>query len=222
MLRCLERAHGSARTHPFDHTTRLGQNGQCIGPLVLGANRISAIVLDEDLYPESFISEEIRLSIAEMRRREASDEIDVRISPFLDRYGDSRPLFPVITHPCRPALAYMANAILTHLGYAAAVPFSGRECLPYPHVPLPKCVSRFLRTRGGNRSEWDIADGERYHLPTATLTPVEYCARVVDYLRSKPPEQLLAELQKPHVRPFLQRLAHRVPGIPGIERWRAA
>jgi hypothetical protein len=188
----------------------------------LGANRIAAIVLDEDLYPESFISEEIKLSIAEMRRREASDEIDVRISPFLDRYGDSRPLFHVINHPCRPALAYTANAVLTHLGYAAAIPFTGRECLPFPHVPLPKCVSRFLRARGGDQSEWETADGERYHLPTATLTPAAYCARVVDHLRTKPPEELLARLQQPHVRPFLHRLAHAVPGIPGIGIWRAA
>ena len=181
--------------------------------LGLGANRISAIVLDEELYPELFISEEIRLSIAEMRRREASDEIDVRISPFLERYGDVRPLFHVINHPCRPALAYMANAILSFLGYAAAIPSTGRECLPFPHVPLTKCVSRFLRARGGDQSEWDIEDGERYHLPAATLTPAEYCARVVEHLRAKPREELIAGLQEPHVKPFLRRLAQTVPGF---------
>ena len=87
--------------------------------LGMGTNRIAAIVLDEELYPASFISKEINLSIAEMRRREAGDEIDVLISPFLERYGEFAPLFHVINHPGRPALAYVANAILTRLGYAA-------------------------------------------------------------------------------------------------------
>jgi hypothetical protein len=190
--------------------------------LGMGTNRIAAIVLDEELYPASFISKEINLSIAEMRRREAGDEIDILISPFLERYGEFAPLFHVINHPGRPALAYVANAILTRLGYAATVPFTGRECLPFPHVPLPSCVRRFLHARGGGSSEWEIADGEKYHLPTATLTPAEYCARVVSQLRSYPREELLAHLQDGHVKPFLERLADAVPWIPGISMWRAA
>ena len=191
--------------------------------LGMAANRITAIVLDRELYSEAFISDEIKLSIAEMRRRETGDGIDISFSPFLERHGEVAPLFHVINHPCRPALAYVANQTLAHLGYSAAVPFVGPEYLPYPHVPLNTCVRDFIRARAAGPSEWEIADGEKYHLPTKTLlTPAEYCARVVNHLRSYPREELLARLQDAHVRPFLQRLAHNVPGIPGIDMWRAA
>jgi hypothetical protein len=188
----------------------------------MSGSRAAAIVLDEDLYPESFISQEIKLSIAEMRRREGSDGIDVQLSPFLERYGAVTPLFHVINHPMRPALAYMANTILTRLGYTATVPLAGKECLSFPHVPLTKSVTRFLASRGEQRPEWALTDSGRYVLPTATFTPVEYCARVVGQLRSHSREELLAPLKGPHVLPFLQRLAEAVPGIPGIEMWRTA
>ena len=189
----------------------------------MAADRITTIVLDQELYPDSFISSEIKLSIEEMRRREAGDGIDIQFSPFLERYGYRAPLFHVINHPCRPSLAYVANETLAHLGYPATVPFAGPECLRYPHVPLTACVRRFLRARAGGPSEWEIDDGERYHLPTkALLTPAEYCMRVVNHLRPHRREELLQQLQDGHVRPFLERLADKVPGIPGIGMWRAA
>jgi hypothetical protein len=116
----------------------------------------------------------------------------------------------------------MTNAILAHLGYAATVPLTGTEYLPFPHIPLSKPVNRFLARRADQAPEWAIPYNGKYILPTATFTPLEYCARVVAHLRSYPREELLACLKQPHVLPFLQRLAEFIPGIPGIEVWRAA
>jgi hypothetical protein len=73
--------------------------------LGISSSRTAAIVLDEELYPESFIAQEIKLSVAEMRRREGSDEIDIHFSPFLECYGEVTPLFHVTNHPMYPALA---------------------------------------------------------------------------------------------------------------------
>jgi hypothetical protein len=186
--------------------------------LGMSANRISAIALAEDLYPPSFIEEEINSSIAEMQRRESAGT-NIQVSPFLRRYGHNTPLFHVINHPCRPALAYIANAILIYLGYSAGISCTGPECLPYPHVPLHASVLRYLLESGGGMDAWEVPESTSYHLSTARLSPVEYCARVVSHLGAYPRKKLTACLHDAHVKPFLRRLAKAVPSIPEIEMW---
>lgn len=186
--------------------------------LGMGAERVAGIILDPELYPESLIADEIRISIEEMRRRESGDGIDVHLSPFLARYGELTPLFHIINHPGRPVLAYITNSILSRLGFAATVPFTGPECIPIPHVPLHASVRRFLEARGG-KPEWPYEDDERFHLPTDKFTPGEYCGRVIAHLRSFPREELMKALGEPHVRPFMRRLAAAIPTIPEIDMW---
>jgi hypothetical protein len=186
----------------------------------LSPERATSLLLDEDLYSEAFISQEITLAVAEMRRREAADQIDVRLSPFLDEYGRQTQLFHIINHPGRPALAYMANAVLRHLGYAANVPNSGRRYLLYPHVPLSPSVARFLRRQNARPAGWQVEDAERFHLPKMTLNRAEYYARAVADLKRYPTEELMACLGGHHVKPFFERLAAANPTLPGIDKWR--
>jgi hypothetical protein len=143
----------------------------------------------------------------------------VLLSPFLEEYGRCRRLFHVTNHPYRQALVYVANGILQHLGYTPAVSFSGRECIPFPHVPLPAAVQRYLRRNSGGKDVWEISDPHKYHLPTVLLSRAEYLLRVVEHLRSFPREELMGRLREPHVFPFLQRLARAAPTIPRIEVW---
>jgi len=190
--------------------------------LGMSAERTAAIVLDDDLYSDPFIAQEISLSIAEMRRREIADDIDIPLSPFLDQFGTTTPLFHVTNHPYRQAIAYITNAILAYLGLSGKVPMTGDECLRFPHVPLAGSVRRFLRKNGGGDPAWEVPEPDKYLLPDGHRYPcVEYCDLVVTHLRSYQRKELLDALRQPHVRPFLQRLADTVPTIPGIELHRA-
>lgn len=186
----------------------------------LHPERVVALLLDEDLYSEAFILQEIALAVGEMQRREATDQIDVPLSPFLEEYGRQAQLFHIINHPCRPALAYMTNAVLRHLGYPANVPDSGRRYLLYPHVPLAPSVARFLRRQNAHPAGWPVEDREKFHLPKATLDRTDYYTRAVADLRQYPTDQLMACLNDHHVKPFLARLAAANPALPGVDMWR--
>jgi len=187
----------------------------------LSADRINGILLDEDLYSEAFISHEIALSIAEMQRREVVDQIDVPISPFLQEFGRKAQLFHIINHPYRAPLAYMANAILRHLGYAANISAAGPEYLPFPHVPSPPSVVRFFSRQNACPEGWWIEDGHRFHLPNLRYTRAEYQIRAVAHLRRYPREELMECLNGHHVKGFLSRLAASSPALPGIDLWRS-
>ncbi len=177
------------------------------------------ILLADDLYPDSFIENEINLSVLEMRRRDQVDLIDVPISPFLANYAASMQIFHVINHPCRPALAYTANMILSHLGYPAGISAIGKELLRFPHIPCPPCVERFMQRRGGRIPEWCLEDPALYHLPTEKLTRWEYFVRCYEYLEQLPRADLMACLDEPQIRAFLQRVASKIPTLPGISVW---
>jgi hypothetical protein len=187
----------------------------------VSSDRITAILLDEDLHTEAFILKEIELAIGEIQRREAMDHIDVPLSPFLQEFSRQAQLFHIINHPCRPALSFITNGVLRHLGYAANVAARGRRYLLFPQVPPAPSVIRFLRRpENAHPVGWDFEDGDRFHLPKATLTRAEYYARAVADLRLHPPEDLMACLRDPYVTPFLNRLAAANPGLPGIDIWR--
>jgi hypothetical protein len=183
-------------------------------------DRISALLMNEDLYPAGFVQNEIALSINELRRREEADAIDVSLCPFLEEYGHTGPLFHVINHPCRPALAYMTKKILDYLGYCGDVPSEGEEPLPFPHVPLSPSAVRSLAQRNSYPSRWAVYDTERYHFPKMVIHRLEYHRRAARLLRKLNRDTMFRFLGEPHVRPFLSRLAHANPALPGILRWR--
>ena len=165
----------------------------------------------------------------EYARREVADEVDIRLSPFLRSYADKYQLFHVTNHPCRPALARMANGILNILGYPGKVPYIGEEYLPYPHVPLLPSVRRFMNARQdtteweifdhGFNPKWEIFDNDSYHLPKMLLHRSEYFYRAISHLKKLPRNQLMSCLNAAHVRPFLERLAISNPSLPGIHAW---
>jgi Polysaccharide biosynthesis enzyme WcbI len=188
--------------------------------LGMNAARITTIVADENVYPESFIEQEMGLSLAEMKRREDAERLDVLLSPFLEEHCRRARLFHVINHPYRQTLTHIANGILKHLGYSLAIPLYGIDLIPLPHVPLPASVQRFMRKHANGKETWDIAETHKFHINQERLTRAEYIFRQVDHLRSFPREELMKQLREPHVLPFLQRLAGAAPGIPGIDIWR--
>lgn len=177
------------------------------------------VLLDTHLYTDEFIEREIDLSVSEMRRREGQDGIDVPISPFLEEYGRSTQIFHVINHPCRPALAYVANQILAFLGYSPGVPAVGEDLIRFPHIPVPPSVERFISTHGRQIPEWQVEDGQTYHLPDERLSRPDYIRRAVHHLGNYTKAELEIYLQETHTRSFLHRLAIAVPGLPGIDRW---
>ena len=177
------------------------------------------ILLAEDLYSDAFIRNEITLSLAEMRRREEASGIDVSISPFLETYAAGPQIFHTINHPCGPALAYVANQVLTYLGYPARVPTIGVDYLRFPHIPCLPSVERFIRTNDAGPAEWRMKDGELYHLPAERLTRAEYLERAKQHLSLYNPTELLSYLNEPHIRSFLNRLGVSVPSLPGIKMW---
>jgi hypothetical protein len=186
----------------------------------LSTTRIAAILLDNDLYSDPFIAQEIALSVSVAQRREAVDLIDVPISPFLEEYGQRTQLFHIINHPCRPALAFVANAVLRRLGYNSKVATSGRGYLPFPKVPLSPSVNLFLRRRNTHPKGWPTQDEERFHLPKAILTREEYYTRAVDDLKRFTPAELTACLKDHRSHAFLSRVATANPNLPDMHMYK--
>jgi Polysaccharide biosynthesis enzyme WcbI len=182
--------------------------------------RLHEILLSEDLYSWDFIQREMDLSLSEMRRREAADGVDVPLSPFVEKYYLTMQLFHVINHPCRPALAYVANEICAHLGYSGGISAAGKECLPFPHVPFHPSVARFIRHQEGKPTGWDFGDLDLYHLPSERLAPADYLSKAIEHLNKYAKNDLRDYLkERPHVRSFLERVAVSMPSLPGIKIW---
>ncbi len=169
----------------------------------LTVEQITDVLLAPDLYDDAFIGQEIEASIAEIRRRESADGTDVRFSPFLEEYGRSTQIFHVINHPCRPALAYMANEILTHIGYDRAVPEVGEDHIKYPHVPCAPAVIRFFArsTRAIHTRSYD----DRFHFPNENLSRRQYIHRSVTHFRSRSRTDLEICVGDSRAKPFLDR-----------------
>lgn len=180
---------------------------------------ITDILLKEELYPESFIREQIKLSIDEMCRREVADGIDVPLSPFLEEFAYQTQLFHVINHPCRPALAFIANKILESLGFPRRVSLVGMEYIPFPHIPFLPAVRKLISWRGDGLEGWSLSDAELYHLPNRKLSPPDYYMFACEHLNSFAHAVLEECLSEPHVRTFLSRVARSMAWVPDIQRW---
>lgn len=167
---------------------------------------ITKALLSPELYDEDLIAEEIERSIAEIERREQEDGVDVALSPFIRRFVMCGPLFHVINHPCRPALAHVANKVLAHLGYTRPVPELGEDHLKYPHVPGSPSVAKFLAQRGKDIPAWHIEDGERYQLPGESICRENYIAKAVKHLRGHEPEVLQSCIRDHRAQSFLHRV----------------
>lgn len=179
----------------------------------LSVEQITDAMLSPHLYDGTFIDQEIEASIAEIGRRENADGVDAPLSPFLQEYGRSAQLFHVINHPCRPALAYVANEILTHLGYAKAVPDVGEDYIRFPHVPCSPSVARFL---DADIPAWSVPDGNRFHLPDKAMEPREYILRAVFHLRGFDPDVLRGCLNDHRAKPFLDRAEDASPMLKNL------
>jgi Polysaccharide biosynthesis enzyme WcbI len=174
---------------------------------------ITKELLSPTLYSEAFIATEIELSIAELRRREREDAVDVLLSPFLERFGMQVPLFHVVNHPCRPALAYVASGILGRLGYMHTVPETGEDHIRYPHIPCSPSVERFFARRRNDAPMWRVQDGGRYQFPKESLDPQDYIAGAVNQLRGYTNEILQSCVDDNRAKPFLARAKAAEPGL---------
>lgn len=167
------------------------------------------VILSESYLSSQFIESEILHSIAEIKRREIEDKIDIPLSPFLDRTAWSQQEFHIVNHPYRAAYVHVIDGILDHLGYPDRVPAVGTCWQPLPHIPLLPSVRRFLRSNGGtppNRP--DPADD-------MVLAPNRPPMRLEDFYRAMtrdlqtvPRRELIAATrQRSWSREFLSRLS---------------
>ena len=175
-----------------------------------------AMLLDDELYPPEFIEMEIAISIQEMQRREEGDLIDIKFSPFLLEFALAGQVFHVTNHPCRPALAYVANRILRQLGYKGDVPSVGKELIPFPHVPVPPPVRSYLNAQGHLNGEWRLENEDLYHLPSGNLTRQEYIVLAYEHLCRYDQAQLEASLNERPIRNFLERFARKDAGVSAL------
>ena len=174
--------------------------------MALGPDCIEELLLSESLYSGAFLEQEVALAVAEISRREQADAVDVPFSPFLEQFGLDMPLFHVVNHPCRPALAYMANEILAHVGYPKRIPALGEDHLQFPHIPCAPSVAQYFVKRNCLVAEWRVPDDQLYHFPKEKLERAEYIARAAAHFRTVPADVLRDCLEDHRAQPFIDKI----------------
>ena len=172
----------------------------------LSTDCIEELLLSESLYSGAFLEQEVALAVAEISRREQADAVDVPFSPFLEQFGLDMPLFHVVNHPCRPALAYMANEILAHVGYPKRIPALGEDHLQFPHIPCAPSVAQYFVKRNCLVAEWRVPDDQLYHFPKEKLERAEYIARAAAHFRTVPADVLRDCLEDHRAKPFIDKI----------------
>jgi hypothetical protein len=169
----------------------------------LDAEAVVDILMDEALYPETFVAREIEIALAETQRREREDGVDAKAADYIAERVRAEPLFHVINHPARSLLAHVANSALGCLGQPRRVASEGEDLLPIPHVPLAPSVARAL----------GLDVDAHFLLPGERLTRPDYYRRAVQAVRALPGARRAEGLRHPAALPFLNRLAQAVPGL---------
>lgn len=176
-------------------------------------------LLSNNMLTDDDIEVEIATAIAENKRRELEDKIDVKISPFLEANSRGRLLFHTNNHPMRETAVFITNGILERMGFPRRVSVEGHDYQADMHVPPLPSITRFLASRSGMTPDPAVYETVRLHsipgMPIAT-----YYGQMIERLAAVPPEELLSSIVKrwPTIQ-VLRRLAARNTVIPGIERW---
>jgi hypothetical protein len=102
------------------------------------------IMLSDELLSHAEIESEVDASLAETKRREIDDTIDVPISPFLDQNCRTRALFHIQNHPFRETTAFVANSVLERLGYPQRVKVDGHDYQKDTHIPTLPSIMRYF------------------------------------------------------------------------------
>jgi hypothetical protein len=176
-------------------------------------------LLSTDLLSDADIEREIEAAILETKRREIEDEMDVKISPFLEEHSRTRMLFHINNHPMRETAVFIANAILERMGFPRRVLVEGHDYQPNPHVaPLP-AITRFLASRSGIMPDPGLYDTVLLHGIPGTPISVYY-SQMIERLALVPAAELFASIagRWPTIQ-VLRRLAAHNSAIPDIERW---
>ena len=177
-------------------------------------------LLSPDLLSDTDIEREIALAITETRRREVDDQIDIKISPYLEEHARVRMLFHICNHPTRETAVFVANAVLDRMGFCRRVPVEGYDYQAYPHMPPLPSITRFLASNSGLTLDPEIYEMVRLHtVPGVALNL--YYGQMIEKLSAIPPEELyrLIECRWPSIE-LMRRLAENNSVIPGLERWR--
>ncbi len=177
-------------------------------------------LLSTDLLSDSDIEREIDASVAEIQRREDDDDIDIKISDFIEQHARREMMFHISNHPLRHTAVVVANRILEQLGYPRRVSVEGLDYQRDTHIPPLPAITRFLALRGGWYPEPELYDTARMH--TVQGMPLRlFYQKVVEGLASVPPARLFSMIagRWPAIQVF-RRLAQNNATIPGIERWR--
>jgi tetratricopeptide (TPR) repeat protein len=176
-------------------------------------------MLSDDLLSDSEIDAEIQYSLDETRRREVTDRIDIKISPFLEENCRTRMLFHIQNHPFRETMAFVTNQLLERLGLAGRVPVEGPDYQPVAHIPPLPAIGRFMRVRRGEAAATE--SDEMIRLPDFhPMTQTDYYSDIAERLAVHTPAEIFAAIeQRGSTMPLLRRLAAQGSSIPGIVRW---
>jgi hypothetical protein len=178
-------------------------------------------LLDLDLLTDAEIDREIDTAIAETVRRERDDEIDIKISPFLNENARVRMIFHLSNHPLRETTVWVANAVIERLGFPKRVSVAGYDYQGDPHIPPLPTITRYLAARSGTTPDPSLYDTVRLH--SVAAMPLEaYYRQMIERWAAVPADELFAMIagRWPTIQ-VLRRLAENNSTIPGIGRWRS-
>ncbi len=139
------------------------------------ATIVATMVSDELLSPQ-FIASEFDTSLIELRRREEEEQLDIRLTPLIEKSGWTWQLFNSINHPSRIAMSYLVNQILGRLGMAQTVRPEGSDYLFEPYIPCVAAVARRLPDDASRPRMFKFWNDPHQH------TPADYYAGTLRHL----------------------------------------
>jgi hypothetical protein len=176
-------------------------------------------MLSDELLRDSDIEAEISISLDEMKRREIDDQMDILITPFLEKYCRAKALFHIQNHPLRETMVFITNQILDRIGCTARVPVDGRDYQREPHVPPLPAIARYLRTQRGDLE--GAKSSEMVLIPGyPPMTQADYYGCMLEGLARLGLDEIFQVIKSrwPTVQ-LLRRLAAQGSALPGASRW---
>lgn len=173
--------------------------------------QIQHVLSQDTLFPENFIEAEISFAIEAIVRRERNESIDIELSRFLTNFGYERQLFHTNNHPCRPALAFIANEVLGRLGYPQTVASSGPDFLQFPHIPCSPSVEQYFKKRGSTNHIEEPVTGASFRFPKESMDRAVFVERAFQFLSQYSDEELRIGTAEDRSKAILERLRSAVP-----------
>ncbi len=123
-----------------------------------------SIMCAPDLYSQSFVKNEFKVSLDELRRREDDEGLTVKLSPWLINNGARRQFFHTINHPSREVMVFITNALLASLNINKIISIEGHDYLAYPHIAASPSVLRHLSATSNDESNRLFVNGMAINL----------------------------------------------------------